>query len=244
MVRTTLFVHPPSNQLTVSHVRFLNVITRLNAHQLCHQPIHDVFVILRLVCFGITQQSELDQLRIGQVVESEDVCPRLFQRRTVGTQRIGIGTLEQLPRGVTQALVKIGVQVVGDEAILIDSRVLCVVPNEFLAKTVAERRLVVSLGDILNGDRLRAMILTDPVRVRQVDTDRSSRVAVSAQHGDGNHFGRDTLHLLLAEAGIHRRIVFEPLRVVADYPRAFGRLAIDEVGYRLPAGLHSERIAV
>ena len=78
---------------------------------------------------------------------------------------------------MTQALMKIGVQVVGDEAILINPRVLCVVPNEFLAETIAERRLVVGLGDILYGDRLRAMILTDPVRVRQVDTDRSLRQA-------------------------------------------------------------------
>ena len=73
------------------------------------------------------------------------------------------------------------------------------------------------------------MIATDPVGIRQVDTDRGSRITVSTQHGYCNHLGTYTLYLGLLETVINRRMVLKPLGILADDLGTFGRLLVDEV---------------
>ena len=72
---------------------------------------------------------------------------------------------------MSQALMKISVQVVALEAILLDQRTLSVAPDKLLAKAIALSRLVVSLRNVFDGYGFRTMIPTDPIGVRQVDTD-------------------------------------------------------------------------
>ena len=60
------------------------------------------------------------------------------------------------------------------------------------------------------------MIATYPVRIREIDTDRSGRIAVTGKCCHIDDLCSHTLHFRLLESVINRRIVFEPLRVVTD----------------------------
>ena len=68
IVRFPFFEHPFGNQLAVAHVSFLNILARLNTHELGHQTVEHVFVVFGLVCVGAIEQAEFDQFGIGQVI--------------------------------------------------------------------------------------------------------------------------------------------------------------------------------
>lgn len=65
---------PMSYERTVSHVRFLYLMARLDAHQLGHQAIHHIGVILTFVGLRVGHQSQSHQLGIGNVIEPEQVA--------------------------------------------------------------------------------------------------------------------------------------------------------------------------
>ena len=65
-------------------------MTLLNANHLCQQSVHQVAVVLRLVCFTIRHQPKLDELRVGNIVKAEEVGACLFECASVGTEGIGI----------------------------------------------------------------------------------------------------------------------------------------------------------
>ena len=107
-----------------------------------------------------------------------------------------------------------------------------------------ERGLVVGVGEVLDGHGLGAVVLADPVGVRQVDADRGRGVAGAADRRPGDDLGRDALDLFLLEPGIDRRVVLEPLGVGRDDVGPLRRRQVLEVDDRLPAALHAQRIVV
>ena len=62
---------------------------------------------------------------------------------------------------MSQALVQVGVQVVGEVAILVDEVDGRLVDDKFISESIALRRLIVSIGQIADGNALRAMFLSD-----------------------------------------------------------------------------------
>ena len=88
------------------------------------------------------------------------------------------------------------------------------------------------------------MVAANPIRIRQIDADRRCRITIASQHGYGDHFGTHPFYLFLLEAFVDRRMIFKPLRIIADNLRALGRILIDKVYGRLPAGFHTQRITV
>jgi len=59
--------------------------------------------------------------------------------------------------------VKVGVEVVGDEEVVVEELAGGFVDDEFLVEAVAVRCGVIGLGDILECHRLRAVGRTNPV---------------------------------------------------------------------------------
>ena len=106
------------------------------------------------------------------------------------------------------------------------------------------RRAVVGVGDVVDRHRFRAVLLADPVGVRKVDSDRRGGVAVAAEHRHGDDLGRDALDDLFLVGGVDGRVVFEPLGVLGDDPRAAAGRRVDEVDVGLPRSLVPQRIAV
>ena len=146
------FIYPLGNELAVAHVSFLYVLARLDAHELGHEAVEDVFVIFGFVCLGIVEDAELDEFGIGEVVERKEVGARFFEGGAVGFEGVGVDTGEQTAGTVTEALVEVGVLVVGDEEVLVEKVAGGLVDNEFFVEAVAVRSLVVSLGDVFKGD--------------------------------------------------------------------------------------------
>ena len=104
--------------------------------------------------------------------------------------------------------------------------------------------LVVGIGNVADGHRLGAMLATYPVGIRQVDADGRGRIEVASQDGGGDNLGRNAFHFFFLELLVHGRMVFEPLSIGTDSFRTTSSLKVLEVDKRLPAGLHTQRIAI
>ena len=115
---------------------------------------------------------------------------------------------------MTEAFVKVGVQVVGYKQVFVEQLTGRGINHEFLIETVAVGSIVVSLGDVLDCHRFRAMGGTNPVCIRQVDADRCRGICITGKDCCIYHFRAHTLHFRLAEAGIDWRMILEPLRTV------------------------------
>ncbi len=121
---------------------------------------------------------------------------------------------------------------------------LAVTPHELLVEAVAFGSLGVGVGDVVDGDRLGAMVTSDPVSIGQVDADGGGRVGVATEDGGSDHLCGDPFHLFLLEAVVDGRVVFEPLGIVADCLGSFGSLLALEVDHRLPGGFQAEGIGI
>ena len=59
-VLLSFFKNPCSNQLPVAHVRFFNIISRVNAVKLSHHPVKDVIIVLRLAHFKRSHHTNIN----------------------------------------------------------------------------------------------------------------------------------------------------------------------------------------
>ena len=88
------------------------------------------------------------------------------------------------------------------------------------------------------------MLLANPIGVGEVDTDGGCGIGVTCEGCGGNHLGRHTLNLCLAESGVDGGIVLKPLRIVADDFGAEGCFVVFEVHDALPSTLAAEGVAI
>ena len=119
---------------------------------------------------------------------------------------------------------KIGVDLVSVGTVLLVSVNLGLVVGE-LCQGALRRLLggvVVGVGDVGDGHGFRAIVTSDPVGVRTVDSDRSGRIGGSGEGDAVHNLGGNALDVRLAETRINRRIVLEPLRVGAQDLRTGG----------------------
>ena len=239
VIDLSFFIYPFGNQLTVAHMGFFDILALLDPNQLCHQAIHYIFIVFGLISLCIRHKSEFHQLGISEIVQTEKIGTRLFQSRTVGLQSIRIGIGKQFTGTMSQAFMQIGMQIVGDESVFLQSFALLIAPDKFLIETISLRSFVICLSDILDRNGFRTMIAANPVGIRQVDANRSCRIAITSQHGNRNYFGTDSFYFFFLKPFIYRRMIFEPLRIIADHFCSLRCLLIDKVHGRLPAGFHS-----
>ena len=192
---------PPGNEGTVSHVRLLYLVTLLDSDSLGEQTVHQITVILRLVSFIIRSQPQLNQLMVSHIVQTEEIGSRLLYRVAIRLQGIRIGARKKLTAAVSQTLVKVGMQVVGNISILVHQRHSLLIDDKLISESVALSRLVVGISQVADGNALRTVLLTDPVGIRQIDADSRSRIFLSAKHRRTDYIGGNTLHLRFAETG-------------------------------------------
>ena len=108
ILRRHMRQYPVSNQLTVAHVRFLHILTRLNTNQLRHCAIHHLLIISGLKRLFIRQQAQFYQLRIRQIIQAEQVRTGLFYRRSMLFERILADTRHQFTATVSNTFVQVG----------------------------------------------------------------------------------------------------------------------------------------
>ena len=145
---------PAGNELAVAHMRFFKVFAQFNARELRHKAVADIRVVFGFKRFVVRQKAEFDNLRVGNIVEREKVGAGFFQSRTVVFQRVGVGARQQLPRAVSQTLVQVGVQVARLVAVLARAGPFGVVVAKLVEHSAAKARLMVGVGDVLDGYRL------------------------------------------------------------------------------------------
>ena len=105
---------------------------------------------------------------------------------------------------MTQTLVQVGMQIVAYITVLVYKCHGILIDNKLLFETTAFRCLVVSIGDIADGDALAAVLSAYPVGIRQIDANGGGWIFVATKHGCTYDIGRHTLDYRLAESWIDR----------------------------------------
>ena len=120
---------------------------------------------------------------------------------------------QQLSRTMTETLMQIHMHVTHQSAVFLRQFTLGVGEHELLVEPVSLRCLVVGFGQVLYRHRLRAVVLADPVGIRQIDADRCGRIAVSGKHRRRDDFCRDTAAFGFLVSFVGGRVVLKPLRI-------------------------------
>ncbi len=155
---------------------FLDILARLDAHELGHETVEDIFVVFGLIGIWIVKQTKFEQFRIGKIVESKEIGAGFFKSRAVSLESIGVNTGEQTARGMSKTFVKVCVEIVGDEEIFVHEVGCLLVNHKFLVESVAVRSLVVGLSDVFKRHRFRTVGGTNPVGIGEIDADRSGGI--------------------------------------------------------------------
>ena len=80
IVLLAMLIAPLADELAVTHVGLLDILARNDAGQLGHQTIHDILVILSLISIHVGENAKFHQLRIGKIIEGEQVGTALLER--------------------------------------------------------------------------------------------------------------------------------------------------------------------
>ena len=224
----SVLIYPKGNQLTVAHVRFLDVFAWLDTHELGHETIHHLLVVEALVCLFILQQTELYQLRVSHIVETEQVGTCLLDSRSVLLERIFGNAWHEFARTVTYALVEVGMQVATSTCFFVHSNHLWA-NHKLLVEAIAFGCFVVGVGDIVDSNRLRTIVFANPVSIRQVDADWGSWIAVACQDSSGDNLCAHAFDFLFLVFLIGWGVVLEPLCVVGDGLATVGSTHVFEV---------------
>ena len=236
--------HPVCYELAITHVCLFDVFAGLYAHELRHRAVHHLLVVTGFVGFGVRQQTEFNEFRISEIIQSEQVGTCLFDGRGVFLQGVFRYARHQFTAAVTYALVQVGVQVAAQGAVLLADCKGLSINHKLLAESVTLGCLVVSVHQVVDSHGLRAVLLTDPVGIRQVDTDRRCGVAITGKDSCSDDLGSHTLDLLFLVLGVGGRVVLKPLGVIRDKLRAAGSHKVFEVRHRLPCTGYAQRVGV
>ena len=149
--------------------------TQFHAGELHHEAVADVIGIFGLVGLRVRHNAQFHHLRICGVVQPEEVCAGFFQGRCILAHGRGAHAGEQLARAVAQALVQVRVDFIGNGAPLLGHLHLFLIIGELGegARGHLLRGVVVSVRDVGDGYALGAVLLADPVGVREINADRS-----------------------------------------------------------------------
>ena len=97
-----------------------NLVAWRDTNELGHQTVHHIGIVLRLKRLHIRRQAQLHQFGICDIIESEEVCPRLLDGIAIGFQCIRVNTRQKPSAAVSQTLMQIGMQVIADIAVFPD----------------------------------------------------------------------------------------------------------------------------
>ena len=232
--RVCMRKHPVGNQGTVAHMRLLDVLTQLYAHQLRHSAVHQLLIVLRLIGFFVRSNTQLHQLLIRHIIQREQIGTGFFKSRTVFFEIVLGHSGHQLSRSVSQALMQIHVHITHQSTVFLSQFALHIREHEFFVETVTLCSLIIGFGQVFNRHRFRTVVLANPIGIGQVDTDRRSRIASSGKDRSGDHFGRYSTTFRFFVLFSRRRIIFKPLRIGRQDTGALGGGYIFEVNHRLP----------
>ena len=223
---------------------FLDIFSRFDSHELCHQSIEKILVIFCFVGFGIVKQSQFDEFRIGEIIQREKVSASLFQSGAMGFERIRINARKHAARAVAETLVEVRVEIVGDEQVFVKKVARSCVRHKFVIEAVAMRSLIVGLSDVLYGHGFRTVGGAYPVGVRQIYSNRSGGIGIPCKNSGSYDFCCYAFHFVFTETRINGGVVLEPLGVGRYYFRAVRSLVVLEIYYRFKVACHAQRIVV
>ena len=246
IVLGALFVAPLGNELAVLHVGLSVGAAKLHACELDHEAVADVIGVFGLICLRVRHYAKLYHLGVCGEIQAEKVCAGFLQGRCILSHGGGAYPGKKLAGAVSKAFVEVRVDFIGHGAPFLGKLYLLLIVRELRegARGHFLCGVVVGVRDVCDGDALGAVLLAYPVCVGKIDADGRGRIAVSGKANGVDYLCRNTLDLFLAEAGINRGVVLEPLGVGAEGFRALGGLEVLDVHVALPGGFSAQRVIV
>ena len=155
-------------------MRFLDVITELHAAQLVLQAVPDLGLVDRLADVERRHEAEFDQPGIHDVVHRDEIGAGFLQRRRVALERFlrGADAGIDLAGRMADHLVHVDVEQRAQCAVFLVARFFFLGVGELVRQAAGRGGKLESFHEVAERDGLRAVLLADPVRVRQVDADR------------------------------------------------------------------------
>ena len=137
-------------------------------------------------------------------------------------------------------------EVVCDGTVLFASCYLRLVPGKLRedALWLLQRGFVVCICDICYCNGFGAVLLSYPVCIREINSYRCCRVAVSGNGSHIYHLCNYSLHLTLLEAAVYRGVILKPLGIVAYGLCSLGGFKILVAYIALPGSLAAKRVVV
>ena len=119
-----------------------------------------------------------------------------------------------------------------------------IVNHELLVEAVTFGCLVIGVHEVVDGHGLGAVLLTNPVGVRQVDTDRRSGITIAGKNSRRDDLGGNAFHFLFLVFGVSRGVVFKPLCVLGNELCTLGGCQVFEVNHRFPCTGDTQRVGI
>ena len=199
-----MFKSPTGYKGTVAHVSLFYLVARLNACELSEQAIHHICVILRAIGIERRSESKFCELRVGYIVQSEEVGTRLLYCRAIRAERVCRNARKKLAGTMTKTLVKVGVKVVAHIPPLVYHIACGVVDNKLLSEAITTGCLVVGMCKIAYSYALRTVAGTYPVGIRQIYTNSCRWILITTKHDSTHYVGCNTYNLRLTETRVDR----------------------------------------
>ena len=135
-------------------------------------------------------------------------------------------------------------QHIRQETVGLNAIAFFIAPDKLITKAATLRSLVVSFHNILNGNRLRTVVSTNPIGIRKINSYRRRRITIATQHRDRDHLRTHTFYPFLLESFIYRRMIFKPLSILTDGLRTTSGFFVPEIHRRFPTRLQSQSITI
>ena len=232
---------PPHDHLAVAHVVLFDLRPLAHTAEL-HQRVARVRLVFGahdVVLVGGGDDPQLDQLRIGQKIQSDEVGTCFLERREVLLDQLLRGALDprrHLSRCVADDLVHVGRELTREIPELPRALGFLRCPHE-LGPHRGRRRAVACFTHVRQRDRLAAVLLADLLIVRQVDPHGRHGPRVAGLDDDVDGVGHDAFDVRLAVLRVPRHTVFEPLRVFSELVDARRLFPVHVEDKPLPPGL-------
>ena len=68
IVGLAVLKHPFGNQFAVAHVGLFYILAGLDSHELSHESVKHILVVLSLVSVGVVEKTKLNQFGIGKII--------------------------------------------------------------------------------------------------------------------------------------------------------------------------------
>ena len=164
-------VHTPvGDEGSISHVSLLDGVSRSYPHELSHQSVEHIGIVVGFIRLPVGQQSEFHHLFIGHIIKSVEVGPCLLDGVAMLFESVAVHPRQQLSAAMSETLMQVGMQVVCHITVSVDEFDGVAIDDKLFLKSISFGCLCIGFSEVSDSDALTSVLRPYPVGIRQIDT--------------------------------------------------------------------------